>query len=263
MSKQRFVKGRFKKDASDKVLSFTESISFDWRLYKHDIRGSIAHATMLERCKIITSDELDTITKALKTIETEIETGSFEFRNELEDIHMNIEASLVDKIGDTGKKLHTARSRNDQISLDLRMWIRDQIDNITNLLTECQKQLVSKASENIEIIIPGFTHLQHAQPVLLAHYLLAYVEMMERDKGRLKDCYKRVNISPLGSCALAGTTLPTDPHITAGLLGFESVCGNSIDAISDRDFCVEFAFCLSVLATHISRISEDWILWSS
>lgn len=263
MSKNRFVKGRLKKNASDKVLSFTESISYDWRLYKHDIRGSIAHATMLEKCKIITILERDTIINTLKEIELQIESGSFEFKNEQEDIHMNIEAALVDKIGDIGKKLHTARSRNDQISLDLRMWTKDRINDITTLITECQKQLVSKASENIEIVMPGFTHLQHAQPVLLSHYLLAYAEMIERDKSRLNDCFKRVNTSPLGACALAGTTLPTDPHITAKLLGFDSVCSNSIDAISDRDFCIEFAFCLSLIATHISRISEDWIIWAS
>ncbi len=263
MSKKRFVKGRLKKEASDKVLSFTESISYDWRLYKHDISGSIAHATMLEQCNIITDEDKNSIITALKTVEKEIESGSFQFKEELEDIHMNIEASLVEKIGNVGKKLHTARSRNDQISLDLRMWTREQIKTISNLLTECQRQLVSKASDNIEIIIPGFTHFQHAQPILLAHYLLAYTEMIERDKSRLKDCLKRVNISPLGACALAGTTLPTDPQITAKLLGFESVCANSIDAISDRDFCIEFAFCLSLLATHLTRISEDWIIWAS
>ncbi len=263
MNKKRFVKGNLKKGASDEVLSFTESVSNDWRLYKYDIAGSIAHATMLAECDIITSGEKDAIAGALKEIENEIDSGKFEFKYELEDIHMNIEASLAERIGETGKKLHTARSRNDQVSLDLRLWMRDQINDIVVLISKCQSELVCKGKDNIEIIMPGFTHLQHAQPILAAHYLLAYVEMLERDKGRLKDCLKRVNVSPLGSCALAGTTLPTDPKITAGLLGFDSVCANSIDAISDRDFCAEFAFCLSSLFSHLSRLSEDWILWSS
>ena len=263
MDKKRFVKGRLEKDANDLVLSFTESVSYDQRLYKYDIEGSIAHATMLADCKIITNKEKDIIVNTLKTIENEITSGSFEFRRELEDIHMNIEASLSERIGDVGKKLHTARSRNDQVSLDMRLWMRDQINEINSLIVKCQMELVSKGKENIDIIIPGFTHLQHAQPVLLAHYLLAYVEMMERDKGRLNDCFKRVNVSPLGACALAGTTLPTDPHITSRLLGFDAVNPNSIDAVSDRDFCIEFVFCLSTLSAHLSRISEDWIIWSS
>ncbi|MGR3178466.1 MAG: argininosuccinate lyase [Candidatus Anammoxibacter sp.] len=263
MENKRFVKGRLEKDANDDVLSFTESVSYDQRLYKYDIEGSIAHATMLAECKIITNEEKDIIVKALKEIENEITSGSFEFRKELEDIHMNIESSLSERIGDVGKKLHTARSRNDQISLDMRLWMRDRINEIDSLIVKCQTELVTKGNENIDIIIPGFTHLQHAQPVLLAHYLLAYVEMLERDKGRLKDCLKRVNVSPLGACALAGTTLPTDPNITARLLGFDTVNPNSIDAVSDRDFCIEFVFCLSALSAHLSRISEDWIIWSS
>ncbi|MGR3219505.1 MAG: argininosuccinate lyase [Candidatus Anammoxibacter sp.] len=263
MDKKRFVKGRLEKDANDDVLSFTESVSYDQRLYKYDIEGSIAHATMLAECKIITNEEKDIIVKTLKEIESEITFGSFEFRKELEDIHMNIEASLSERIGDVGRKLHTARSRNDQVSLDMRLWMRDRINEINALIAKCQTELVVKGRENIDVIMPGFTHLQHAQPVLLAHYLLAYVEMLERDKGRLKDCFKRVNVSPLGACALAGTTLPTDSNITAGLLGFDTVNPNSIDAVSDRDFCIEFVFCLSTLSAHLSRISEDWIIWSS
>lgn len=263
MDKKRFVEGRLKKSASGNVLSFTESVSFDWRLYKYDIEGSIAHAAMLAECQIITDQEKDIIVKALKEIEDDITSGSFEFKKELEDIHMNIEAALSERIGDIGKKLHTARSRNDQVSLDLRLWMRDQINEIDSLIVKCQRELVSKGKENIKIIMPGFTHLQHAQPLLLAHYLLAYVEMMERDKDRLKDCYKRVNISPLGACALAGTTLSADPVITSRLMGFDSANPNSIDAVSDRDFCIEFVFCLSVLSAHLSRISEDWIIWSS
>lgn len=263
MIKKRFVKGRFKKSASDAVLAFTESISIDCRLYKYDIEGSIAHATMLAGCKIITSREKNIIVKALKEIEKEISSGKFRFKSELEDIHMNIEAALAEKTGEVGKKLHTARSRNDQVSLDLRLWMRDQINEIFLLIAGCQKALIFKGKENKKLIIPGFTHMQHAQPVLLPHYLLAYVEMMERDKGRLKDCLKRVNVSPLGACALAGTTLPIDSKITAELLGFKDRNPNSIDAVSDRDFCVEFAFCLSALASHLTRICEDWIIWSS
>lgn len=263
MAKDRFIKGRFQKDTDDAVLSFSESISIDWRLYEYDIEGSIAHALMLERCKIITAYERKKIVNALKEIRNEIKSGAFEFKTALEDIHMNIEAALIDKIGEIGKKLHTARSRNDQVSLDLRLWMRDQINGINSLIDSCQKELVAKAKEYIWVIVPGFTHLQHAQPVLLAHYLLAYVEMMERDKNRLKDCFERVDVSPLGACALAGTTLPTDPNITSRLLGFKGVSANSIDAVSDRDFCVEFAFCLSMLASHMSRLSEDWIIWAS
>lgn len=263
MNKKRFVEGRLKKTTSGDVLSFTESVSFDWRLYKYDIEGSIAHATMLSKCKLITDHEKKLIVETLKEIENEITCGSFEFKKELEDIHMNIEASLSERIGDVGKKLHTARSRNDQISVDLRLWMRDQINEISALIVKCQKELVSKGKDNFDIIIPGYTHLQHAQPLLLAHYLLAYVEMLERDKNRIKDCLKRVNVSPLGSCALAGTTLPTDSKITSDLLGFDTANHNSVDAISDRDFCVEFVSCLSILSMHLSRISEDWILWSS
>lgn len=263
MANKRFIEGRLKKDTDNSVQSFTESVSFDWRLYRHDIAGSIAHATMLARCGIITNQEMEMIINALKGIEAEITSGEFEFHEELEDIHMNIEAALAEKIGDVGKKLHTARSRNDQVSLDLRLWMRGQIKEIGSLITKCQGELVAKGGTYLGLIIPGFTHLQHAQPVLLAHYLLAYVEMMERDKDRLADCLKRVNVSPLGACALAGTTLPTDSSVTSDLLGFDTVNPNSIDAVSDRDFCIEFVFCLSVLAMHLSRISEDWIIWSS
>ena len=263
MDKKRFVEGRLKKATSSDVLSFTESVSIDWRLYKYDIKGSIAHATMLAKCGIITDNERDIIIRTLKEIENEISDGSFAFKTELEDIHMNIESALSERIGDVGKKLHTARSRNDQVALDLRLWMKDQINDISGLIAGLQKALVLSGKKNINIIIPGFTHLQHAQPLLLSHYLLAYAEMIERDKSRIKDCLKRVNVSPLGACAMTGTTLATDPQLTADLLGFDSVTPNSLDAVSDRDFCVEFVSCLSVISMHLSRICEDWIIWAS
>ncbi len=268
MTNKKPWQGRFTKPTSADVEAFTESVSFDWQLYKYDIDGSIAHATMLAKCSLITNTERDKIIKGLKEIHKDIESGNFVFKETLEDVHMNIEAALIERIGETGKKLHTARSRNDQVALDMRLWMRDQIgpessSGLTGLLTSFQYELVLKGKANIKIIVPGFTHLQHAQPVLLAHYLLAYVEMFERDKSRLHDCLIRSNQSPLGACALAGTTLPTDPKLTAKLLGFESVCANSLDAVSDRDFCIEFVFCLSMIAMHLSRLSEEWIMWSS
>ncbi len=255
--------GRFEKQTEPLVETFTESVSFDWRLYKHDIEGSVAHSTMLAACGLISGEEKDAIVNALRDIQKDIESGHFNFSKKLEDVHMNIEAALIEKIGDAGKKLHTARSRNDQVALDMRLWCRDETRSITALIEALQGALVSKAREYQATIIPGFTHLQHAQPVLLAHYLLAYVEMLERDKGRLADCLERANESPLGACALAGTTLPIDPDMTARLLGFKSVCANSLDATSDRDFCIEFASCLSVLSMHMSRLAEEWVLWST
>ncbi|MGR3310298.1 MAG: argininosuccinate lyase [Candidatus Brocadiales bacterium] len=263
MTKKKPWEGRFTKPTSADVEAFTESVSFDWQLYKYDIEGSIAHVAMLAKCGLITNTERNKIIKGLKEIQKDIESGSFVFKENLEDVHMNIEAALIERIGEAGKKLHTARSRNDQVALDMRLWMRDQIGTLTKLLTNIQHELVLKGKGNIKIIIPGLTHLQHAQPVLLAHYLLAYVEMFERDKSKLHDCLIRSNQSPLGACALAGTTLPTDPELTAKLLGFESVCANSLDAVSDRDFCIEFAFCLSMIAMHLSRLSEEWIMWSS
>ncbi|MEE9585110.1 MAG: argininosuccinate lyase [Candidatus Brocadiales bacterium] len=255
--------GRFEKQTQPLVEAFTESVSYDWRLYKHDIQGSIAHSTMLAACGLISDKERDKIIRGLKDIQKRIESDHFEFSKGLEDIHMNIEAALIEKIGETGGKLHTARSRNDQVALDMRLWCREKIRSITGSIEGLQRELVSKAGQYIKTVIPGFTHLQHAQPVLLAHYLLAYVEMLERDKERLTDCLDRLNVSPLGACALAGTTLPTDPAMTAKLLGFQSVCANSVDATSDRDFCIEFASCLSMLAMHMSRLAEEWIVWST
>lgn len=253
--------GRFEKETQPLVEAFTESVSFDWRLYKQDIQGSIAHSTMLAACGLLSSEERDDIIRALKEIQKEIESNHFKFSKKLEDVHMNIEAALIERIGETGEKLHTARSRNDQVALDMRLWCREEIHSIIGLTEGLQRELVSKAGQYIETIIPGFTHLQHAQPVLLSHYLLAYVEMFERDKERLADCLGRVNKSPLGACALAGTTLPIDPAMTAKILGFQSICANSVDATGDRDFCIEFASCLSILAMHVSRLAEEWILW--
>ncbi|MBI4008144.1 MAG: argininosuccinate lyase [Planctomycetes bacterium] len=264
MNKKKPWQGRFTKPTSTDVEAFTESVSFDWQLYKYDIEGSIAHATMLAKCALITNTERDKIIKGLREIQNDIESGDFVFKEHLEDVHMNIESALIERIGDAGKKLHTARSRNDQVALDMRLWMRDQIKILTKLLTSLQYELVLKGKANIKIIVPGFTHLQHAQPVLLAHYLLAYVEMFERDKSRLRDClWLRLSESPLGACALAGTTLPIYPEFTANLLGFYRVCDNSVDAVSDRDFCIEFVFCLSMIAMHLSRLSEEWIMWSS
>lgn len=253
--------GRFTKQTASSVESFTESISFDWRFYKYDIDGSIAHATMLARCKLITEKEKDAIVKGLKEILSEIVAQKFEFKKSLEDIHMNVESALIERIGEAGKKLHTARSRNDQVALDFRLWTRDQTQIVTEFLSALQKELVKKGKKYFGVIMPGFTHFQHAQPVLLSHYLLAYVEMFERDKTRLNDCSVRLNKSPLGACAFAGTTLATDPVFTARLLNFQGACENSMDAVSDRDFCIEYAFCLSVIALHLSRLCEEWIIW--
>ncbi|MFO0794085.1 MAG: argininosuccinate lyase [Candidatus Brocadiaceae bacterium] len=261
MKQKKLWGGRFTRQTAASVEAFTESISFDWRLYQYDIEGSIAHATMLGRCKLITEKEKDAIIGGLKGILADIHAGKFEFKDSLEDIHMNIESALIERIGEAGKKLHTARSRNDQVALDLRLWTRDQVNVVISLVSLLQKEFVDKGKQNMGLIMPGFTHLQHAQPVLLTHYLLAYVEMLERDKTRLLDCLSRLNKSPLGACALAGTTLPTDTQFTAELLHFQGVCENSMDAVSDRDFCVEFAFCLSMIVLHLSRLCEEWIIW--
>jgi argininosuccinate lyase len=255
--------GRFQKETDELVEQFTESVSFDRRLYRQDVRASIAHAEMLARCDLITKAELVQIREGLRDIEREIEAGEFEFRVPLEDVHMNIEAALVARVGDAGRKLHTARSRNDQVACDVRLWCREAIGECLSLLADCQRALVEKAEENRELIVPGFTHLQHAQPVLLAHVLLAYVEMLQRDRGRLEDCERRLNVSPLGACALAGTSLPTDPEGTARELGFDGCFSNSVDAVSDRDFVAELVFDLALVAMHLSRLAEDWLLWAA
>ena len=255
--------GRFEKDMDAMVERFTESVSFDTRLYKEDIRGSIAHAEMLARAGLIAETELAAIRQGLLEIEGEIDAGEFEFQVELEDVHMNIEAALIARTGDAGRKLHTARSRNDQVVTDVRMWCRAAVDETLELLTDCQRALVDKAVEYRDLIMPGFTHMQHAQPVLLAHVLLAYVEMLARDRDRLADCRRRMNVSPLGACAMAGTALPIDPQSTAEELGFDGVFANSIDAVSDRDFVIELVADASLVAMHLSRLAEEWLIWAA
>ncbi|MFP4028250.1 MAG: argininosuccinate lyase [Candidatus Brocadiia bacterium] len=261
--KDKLWAGRFEEDTDPLVEEFSESVSFDKRLYKQDIRGSIAHAKMLAHCGLLSESELVQIKETLEEIKREIETETFDFRREHEDIHMNIEAALIDRIGEAGMKLHTARSRNDQVACDFRLWIRGVIDEIDRLLSRCQVAFVERADTFKEMVVPGVTHLQHAQPVLLSHILLAYVEMLQRDRDRLADCRTRVNVSPLGAGAIAGTTLPIDPGFTAEQLEFEKVFENSIDAVSDRDFAMEFVFGLSTIACHLSRLAEDWLIWST
>lgn len=248
-------------DAS--LARFSESISFDHRLYRHDIRGSIAHATMLCRQGLLTSEELAAIERELRAIEGRIERGEMPFRIELEDIHMHIEQSLIDTLGDVGRKLHTARSRNDQIATDLRLWVRDGLDRIDARLRELQRAFLERCDRDAGTIVPAYTHLQRAQPVLASHYWLAYIEKLERDRGRVADCRRRVNSCPLGGAAVAGTSMPIDRHYTAELLGFETVAANSIDISSDRDFAVESVFVLSMIAIHLSGWAEEWILWST
>ena len=243
--------------------SFNSSIGFDQKLYKQDIEGSIAHAAMLAKQEIITCDEADAIISALKGILQDIESGNLEIDPKAEDIHMFVELVLTQRIGEAGKKLHTARSRNDQVALDLRLWLRDYSDEATALLKSLIKALKEKAEQNLEVIMPGYTHLQHAQPVLFSHHLLAYAMMLLRDIQRIADCRKRINVSPIGCCALAGTTYNTDRAFEAKELGFDSVCLNSLDGVSDRDFCVELLSALSLVMTHLSRLSEELILWSS
>ncbi len=253
--------GRFHQVTDPRVEAFTESISFDRRLYAVDIRGSMAHATMLAHCGLITGEERDHICAHLDQIGEEIATGQFQFRQDLEDIHMHIENALITRIGDVGRKLHTGRSRNDQVSTDLKLYVRDAIDDLDLLLQDVQRAFLERCDTDAGVILPGYTHLQRAQPVLAAHYWLAYVEKFQRDRDRLADCRKRVNISPLGAAALAGTSLPIDREMTARLMGFDSVAANSLDVSSDRDYLVEFVFCLSLISTHLSTWAEEWILW--
>lgn len=255
--------GRFS-EATDKfVAEFTASVNFDKRLYAHDIQGSIAHATMLGECGIITKDESRAIIDGLNQVKDEIESGQFVWRVELEDVHMNVESRLTAIVGDVGKKLHTGRSRNDQVATDIRLWLRDETDNILALLKRLQSGLLDLAEQHTETIMPGFTHLQTAQPISFAHHLMAWFEMLVRDSERLMDARKRINQMPLGSAALAGTTYPIDRTMTARLLGFEGICQNSLDAVSDRDFAIEFASSASILMMHLSRMSEEIILWMS
>lgn len=250
--------------ATDKRLeAFSESISFDHRLYAQDIRGSIAHARMLCRQKLISPDELAQIETALGEIKQLLDEGKMPFRQELEDIHMHIEQALIERLGDVGRKLHTARSRNDQVSTDLRLWTRDALDRLDASLLALQRAFLSRCQRDMDVVLPAYTHLQRAQPVLAPHYWLAYVEKLARDRQRLADCRKRVNVCGLGAAACAGTTLPIDRHWTAQELGFEAVAANSIDVSSDRDFALESAFVLALIATHLSGWAEEWILWST
>jgi argininosuccinate lyase len=255
--------GRFSGDTDALVARFSESISFDRRLYRQDIQGSTAHVRMLARCGIIPPADADAIVAELARLQQDIEGGKVEFEERLEDIHMNLESRLIERLGDSGARVHTARSRNDQVGTDVRLYLREEIDAIRRLLQALQASLVGLADAHRDVILPGFTHLQHAQPVLLAHHLLAYVEMLARDDERLVDARRRVNRLPLGAGALAGTTLPIDRHSVAAELGFEETLRNSMDAVSDRDFMVELLAALSLIMTHLSRLSEDLILWSS
>jgi argininosuccinate lyase len=256
-------KGRFRQETAPALQRFSESVSFDWRLYKFDILGSIAHAKALEKAAILTREELTQIENGLCQIETEITEGKFPFRIELEDVHMNIEAALTKRIGSAGAKLHTARSRNDQVALDLRLYLRHESDNVVARIRELQRALLELASRYSTAVLPGYTHLQRAQPVLFAHHLLAYVEMLERDRERLRDARGRINRMPLGSGALAGSTIELDRAYVAELLDFPEITHNSMDAVSDRDFVAEFLFVLSLIGIHLSRLSEDLILFAS
>jgi len=255
--------GRFKGNTDKVVESFTSSLSFDVRLWNYDIEGSMAHVKMLGKQKIIPRKDAALILRGLAEIREEIQAGTFKFRDSLEDVHMNIEHALIKKIGPAGGKLHTARSRNDQVALDLRLFLRDEISEVEKLLRKLQQALVSAAEKHVGTLMPGFTHLQKAQPVLLAHHLLAYFEMLERDCERFADCLKRVNVMPLGSAALAGTTLPIDRKFVAQLLKFPRISENSMDAVSDRDFVIEFISSSAVLMAHLSRFSEEMIIWSN
>lgn len=257
------IRGHFDKDADKKASEFTSSISFDWRLYPYDIAGSIAHAKMLGKQGIITSDEADILVMGLTSIKEEIEQGKLEFKPGLEDIHMNIEVRLIETVGEIGRKLHTARSRNDQVALDIRLFTKEAINNTVTGLRQFQRALILQAEANKDAIMPGYTHLQRAQPVLLAHHLLAYFEMLQRDIGRFNDCLKRTDVLPLGSGALAGVGYKTDREFLAKELGFSQVSQNSMDAVSDRDFIIEFESAASICMMHLSRFAEEMVLWSS
>jgi len=255
--------GRFEESTAASVEAFTESISYDKRLYSYDVMGSKAHATMLAANGLLTTEELTAITDGLSTIETSIAEGKFSFKSELEDIHMNIEKALIDAIGPPGAKLHSARSRNDQIALDLRLYLRDQCDRFMQLLDGIRSAFVVLAREYMGQVMPGYTHMQRAQPVLIAHHMMAYYEMFGRDQERITDCRKRINVLPLGAAALAGTGLPIDREMVAELLGFDRVTANSMDTSGDRDFAIEFVSCCTMIQLHLSRLSEELVLWSS
>ena len=256
-------KGRFKKELSKTTNDFNSSISFDSRMYKEDIEGSIAHATMLGKCGIITEEQSADIVQGLKGILADIESGALQFDMEAEDIHTFIEGELTKRIGDNGKRLHTSRSRNDQVALDIKLYLKKEVVNVKNLVVDLIKVIADKAEKYSETVMPGYTHLQRAQPITFGHHLLAYGEMLLREVSRLEDCLKRMDEMPLGSCALAGTTYPIDRTITAELLGFDRITNNSLDGVSDRDYCIEFASVLSIIMVHLSRFSEEIIMWCS
>lgn len=255
--------GRFENKPSEIMQEINQSISFDYKLYKQDIRGSVVHAKMLAETKIISTDDSKKIISGLLQIQEEIESGKFIFKKELEDIHMNIESRLKEIIGDVAGKLHTARSRNDQVALDFRLFVRDEIDKTANLLLILCEEITFQAKKNIEVIMPGFTHLQTAQPVLFSHHLMAYFEMFKRDFLRLEDLRLRMNECPLGACALGGTSFPIDRDFVAQKLDFSQPTQNSMDSVSDRDFAIEYLFCLSTISLHLSRLGEEIVLWMS
>src|SRR5437588_9190027 len=261
--KPQLWSGRFTEPVDEQVKRFTASVGFDKRLAKQDIRGSLAHARMLAGCGILPRRDLTAIERGLARIGREIDRGRFRWSLEAEDVHLNIERRLTALVGDAGKRLHTARSRNDQVATDLRLWLREEIDAIDALLTALLRTLITQAERHAALVMPGFTHLQVAQPVTFGHHLLAYVAMLERDRARLADCRARVNQLPLGAAALAGTSFPIQRERVAKELGFEGLAENSIDAVSDRDFAIEFAACASLAMMHLSRLAEEIVLWSS
>lgn len=262
-AKKKAWSGRFSEPVDAFVLRYTASVDFDKRMALADIDGSLAHATMLEKIGVISTKDLEDIRRGMAQIREEITSGAFEWQLELEDVHLNIEARLTALIGDAGKRLHTGRSRNDQVATDIRLYLRSETDEIIRRVEHLQEVLVAQAKKNADVIMPGFTHMQVAQPVTFGHHMLAYVEMFERDRERLLDLRSRVNRSPLGAAALAGTTYPIDREMTASLLGFEAVCQNSLDAVSDRDFAIEFCAAASLIMMHISRLSEELVTWMS
>jgi argininosuccinate lyase len=263
MSSEKPWQGRFTEPTNAFVEAFTASVGFDRRLYHHDIAGSIAHAQMLSQVGVLTADECELIVSGLRGIEAEIDQGAFEWKTTLEDVHMNVESRLTARIGEVGKKLHTGRSRNDQVATAVRLYLRDSIDAILISITRLQAALLDAAEREAETVMPGFTHLQIAQPVTFGHHLLAWFEMLQRDRERLSDCRRRVNVLPLGAAALAGTSYPIDRSYTARLLGFDAVAENSLDAVSDRDFAIEFASAAALIMMHLSRFSEELILWAT
>ncbi len=255
--------GRFAKSTDKRVDDFHSSIGFDWRLLPYDVAGSKAHARMLARVGVIRGDEAEAICRGLDDVESDLRSGQAELSTQHEDIHMNVEYLLTERIGDVARKLHTARSRNDQVALDTRLYLRDELAEVEERLVGLERALIDLARQADDAALPGYTHLQRAQPVLFAHHLLAYVEMFERDRERLADCYKRVNICPLGAGALAGVTYPIDREFVRQELGFDSVCLNSLDAVSDRDFALEFMSAAAIIAIHMSRLCEEIVLWAS